>query len=111
MATAGGAGIGGKRAKDKGGYVGNITISSGSKIVATSSDYGEAQDLVNHLAVLEDTGLFKDPVCQCAFSVVDVRYNAEIADPVHFVVHGSSDRPERFPSLFSVPFKSLPILA
>ena len=69
------------------------------------------KDLFNHLAVLEDAGLFKNPVCQCAFSVVDVRYDAEIADPVHFVVHGSSDRPERFPSLFSVPFKSLPILA
>ena len=62
MSTAGGAGIGGgKRAKDKGGYVGNITISSGSKVVATSSDYGEAQDLVNRLdGYIDHSGMKTD---------------------------------------------------
>ena len=59
-----GAGIGGsKRAKDKGGYGGNITISSGSKVVATSSDYGEAQDLVNRLdGYIDHSGMKTDDI-------------------------------------------------
>lgn len=72
MATAGGAGIGGKRAKDKGGYVGNITISSGSKVVATSSDYGEAQDLVNHLdGYIDHSGMKTDDTAY-AGSIVSI---------------------------------------
>ena len=43
------------------GYGGNITISSGSKVVATSSDYGEAQDLVNRLdGYIDHSGMKTD---------------------------------------------------
>lgn len=48
--TAGGAGIGGGRRSDNcGGYGGNITISSGANVVATSSSCKKSQDLINQL--------------------------------------------------------------
>lgn len=78
MSTAGGAGIGGgKRAKDKGGYGGNITISSGSKVVATSYDYGEAQDLVNRLdGYIDHSGMKTD----------DTAYAGGIVSMVSFLI-------------------------
>ena len=37
-----------------------------------------------HLAVVERTRKLQKPVCQCTFTVIDVRDNAKIADVLHF---------------------------
>ena len=41
------------------------------------------QDLILHLTLRQDPRLFNDPVCERAFSVIDMRDDAEIANLIH----------------------------
>ena len=70
------------------------------------------KDLFHHFALFKNAGFFKNPVSQCAFSVVDMGYNAEISYLVHFDGHGSLQGYfTLWPSLFSVPRKRRLIFA
>ena len=46
------------------------------------------QDLIHHFALLKNAGCFQNPVCQRAFSVIDMRDDTEIADFPHIIRHG-----------------------
>ena len=76
--TAGAAGIGGgKRVDKKGGHGGNISISNGSNVVATSSNYGQAQDFINQMdGYISNTKMKTD----------DSAYAAGIVSLVSFLV-------------------------